>query len=520
LSASSGLSGNTITINGQNFSGSAGHLSVFFGATAASTVTYVSDSQITAAVPAGSGTVDVTVQSGVKETDPNNPNDNVNNPIFGYGTSATSSADKFTYTSQTVSAGNSSASFATSSVVSGNNDTLTIVVKDTTNAVISGLGNSAFAFSLSGGTSAGTFGTVTESSTKGTYTTAFTGTTIGTASTVTITVSGVALTGQPTITVNAAAGSPAAPTNLSIDSSAALASSSHLSLKWTDNSNNETSFLIERSTDGKNFTQVASVGVNVTTYKDVGLAAGTKYYYRVRASNANGNSAYTNVASAKTLTGNEQWVHALYEDFIGREGSLAEWDAWVNVLPSLGVSGVVSSISRSTEALKKQVDSIYTRFLNRQADSGGETYWIQYLQQGHSEEQLINTLMGSQEFFADQGSTNSGFVKALYQLLLNRTAATSEVNAWVNVLPAIGRSGAAASFTVSAEYRTGAVRTFYGDPSLSPMPFEPYFTNLLHRTIAPANSEIQGWVATSLDSLSVETTLAETVEYIQSAQKR
>ena len=55
------------------------------------------DSHITAIVPNGSRTVQVTVQSGIPETDPNNPSDNVNNPIFGYGTSATSAADQFTY---------------------------------------------------------------------------------------------------------------------------------------------------------------------------------------------------------------------------------------------------------------------------------------------------------------------------------------------------------------------------------------------------------------------------------------
>jgi autotransporter passenger strand-loop-strand repeat protein len=99
LSASSGAPGSTITITGQNFSGAAGHISVFFGNTAASNVTVVSDTQITAVVPNGSGTVDVTVQSGVNETDniSSNPNANVNGPIFGYGTSATSAADKFTF---------------------------------------------------------------------------------------------------------------------------------------------------------------------------------------------------------------------------------------------------------------------------------------------------------------------------------------------------------------------------------------------------------------------------------------
>jgi hypothetical protein len=103
LSASSGAPGSTITVNGQNFSGAAGHLSVFFGNTPASSVTIKSDTQLSVVVPNGSGTVDVTVQSGVNETDnfSSNPNANVNAPIFGYGISATTSADVYTFTQAT-----------------------------------------------------------------------------------------------------------------------------------------------------------------------------------------------------------------------------------------------------------------------------------------------------------------------------------------------------------------------------------------------------------------------------------
>jgi hypothetical protein len=202
LGTTTGPAGSTVTINGQNFSGSAGHLSVFFGTTASTSVTYVSDTQITAVVPTGSGTVHVTVQSGVNEADPNNPNNNVNAPIFGYGTSATSSADQFTYgTGQTLSGTNSTDSFASSTDVSGTTDLLTIVVKDTTGAAIGGLNSSAFTFTLSGGTSAGTFSTVTATSTAGTYKTNFTGTTAGTVSTLTVKVNGVSLSTTPTITV-------------------------------------------------------------------------------------------------------------------------------------------------------------------------------------------------------------------------------------------------------------------------------------------------------------------------------
>jgi hypothetical protein len=73
-------------------------------------------------------------------------------------------------------------------------------------------------------------------------------------------------------------------------------------LSWTDNSNNETEFKIERSTDaGVTFTEIATVGANVTTYADTGLTPLTTYSYRVRASNSAGNSAYSNTASVALM---------------------------------------------------------------------------------------------------------------------------------------------------------------------------------------------------------------------------
>jgi hypothetical protein len=64
-----------------------------------------------------------------------------------------------------------------------------------------------------------------------------------------------------------------------------------LSLSWTDNSNNESGFRIERSSAGTSFTQIATVAANVTTYLDAGLANSTAYSYRVCAYNSAGNSA-------------------------------------------------------------------------------------------------------------------------------------------------------------------------------------------------------------------------------------
>ena len=91
---------------------------------------------------------------------------------------------------------------------------------------------------------------------------------------------------------------PLAPTSLV----AIAVSSSQINLTWIDNSNNETGFIIERSLDGStNWTQIAAPAANATTYSDSnGLAGSTTYYYRVRATDAVGPSANSNVANATT----------------------------------------------------------------------------------------------------------------------------------------------------------------------------------------------------------------------------
>jgi Fibronectin type III domain len=78
-----------------------------------------------------------------------------------------------------------------------------------------------------------------------------------------------------------------------------VASSSQINLHWNDNSSNETQFLIERSPNGTSFTQVVTVGANVLSYSATGLQSNTRYYFRVRATNSAGNSAYSNTANAK-----------------------------------------------------------------------------------------------------------------------------------------------------------------------------------------------------------------------------
>jgi hypothetical protein len=92
---------------------------------------------------------------------------------------------------------------------------------------------------------------------------------------------------------------PAAPSALT----ATAASVSQINLSWADNSSNESSFVVARSTtSGGAYTDIATLGANVTSYSNTGLAAATTYYYVVRASNAGGTSVNSAQASATTLT--------------------------------------------------------------------------------------------------------------------------------------------------------------------------------------------------------------------------
>jgi poly(beta-D-mannuronate) lyase len=90
---------------------------------------------------------------------------------------------------------------------------------------------------------------------------------------------------------------PAAPTGLT----ASAVSASQINLTWTDNSNNESNFQVERSTNGgTTWTSLVTLGANTNTYSNTGLSAGTTYHYRVRATNAVGSSAFSNTANATT----------------------------------------------------------------------------------------------------------------------------------------------------------------------------------------------------------------------------
>jgi hypothetical protein len=89
-----------------------------------------------------------------------------------------------------------------------------------------------------------------------------------------------------------------APGNLTaVPSSAPTA----VTLSWTDNSDNESGFVVERSRrKNGTYETIATVPAGTTLFEDQQVAEGTRYYYRVRAITAKGHTAISNRAVANT----------------------------------------------------------------------------------------------------------------------------------------------------------------------------------------------------------------------------
>ncbi|NJM15435.1 MAG: hypothetical protein HC896_08720 [Bacteroidales bacterium] len=120
-------------------------------------------------------------------------------------------------------------------------------------------------------------------------------------------------------TINASTGSldaPSAPTSLSANATGWA----EVVLTWIDNSTLEDGFHIDRKISGGPFTEVATVGPNVTTYTDgSGLTASTAYEYRVRAYNASGEASSNTDGATTTTVGQSYGFGAI------------RWDVWYSI---------------------------------------------------------------------------------------------------------------------------------------------------------------------------------------------
>jgi FtsP/CotA-like multicopper oxidase with cupredoxin domain len=97
---------------------------------------------------------------------------------------------------------------------------------------------------------------------------------------------------------------PAAPSNLTAANWASQGNKRSVVLNWTDNATNETSFTIQRATNAAFITglNTNTVAADATTVTQAGLSKATTYYFRIRANNAVGSSAWVSATPFPIVT--------------------------------------------------------------------------------------------------------------------------------------------------------------------------------------------------------------------------
>lgn len=99
---------------------------------------------------------------------------------------------------------------------------------------------------------------------------------------------------------------PDAPSNLI----AIPQANNTISLNWTDNSDDELNFVLQRSSlTNRDFNTIATLAANTVSYTDTTPPEDKNNSYRVKATNANGDSFYTNVATVTPL------MHFRFQNF-------------------------------------------------------------------------------------------------------------------------------------------------------------------------------------------------------------
>jgi hypothetical protein len=309
----------------------------------------------------------------------------------------------------------STLSLALASVVSGSPDVLTIVVKDAAGNAVSGLSNSAFSFSLTGGTSTGTIGSVTESATKGTYKATLTGATAGTPSTLSTSVSGVRLAAAPTITVTTNTSSGQSPTIGAI-SPQTVADGGTGSFTITATSPNGSPLTFSLGTG-------ALPGVTINAQTGVVTLSPSEW-------SGTAPGVYTISVQVAETNNPAQVGNATFTVTVGPSSTNQGSGITARSVTALG-------LTQSAEYYSNIIVVAYNKFLGRAPEPSGLAYWLNLMQnQGLSDEHLESGFIGSVEYINNHGGAGAGWVKGMYLNLLGRTPAPSEVQYWLNQLAA------------------------------------------------------------------------------------
>lgn len=218
-------------------------------------------------------------------------------------------------------------------------------------------------------------------------------------------------------------------------------------LKWSDKTANEQAtggYELQRSTSAtfSSGNTTISLPANTTTYRNTGLSANIKYYYRVRAKNGAQNSAYSNVEAVITPS---QIMYVNFNTTVANQGA-----PWNNTEASALATFTKSNL-RNQSNTATTIDLTLTKFFNGEFNAGRRTgnnsgvvpdnvlqsdYWLDNGQVCQVRLSQLNTSRRYRIGFFGSSSAN-GWFKGNYTASYTIKDRTVYLNSWENTTKVI-----------------------------------------------------------------------------------
>ncbi len=269
-------------------------------------------------------------------------------------------------------------------------------------------------------------------------------------------------------------------------------------------------------------------GLTSTSFVDAGLAAGTNYYYEVRADNIAGAGATSAEAHALTVTTlNTNFVNHVFSDFLHHAPNASQLNYYGNALQTGAMTDnqFVTAIMTSTEFRTTESSLVYQAMMGAVPSTPSLNAMVQELTNGYTLVQVMAIQFASSNFAAYANSLpgatsdqNGNFVKALFTELVGRSPSSAELTYWTSQVAMSSRYNIATSFLTSTSttgFRFDFISALFAQTTLPASAFvhSSAVTDLLERPTAPSFSDVSSLVFSNMDLLTLEQAVAEGTEY-------
>ena len=167
-------------------------------------------------------------------------------------------------------------------------------------------------------------------------------------------------------------------------------------------------------------------------------------------------------AHADTVAENTNFIDKAYMDLLQRSPGQTDINFGLTALGSESRYDFALSLDTSTPYYQLLVNSYFQGLLGRSANLTDLSFFVPLLSSS-TDESVQALIASSPEFFSHNGSTNAGFVTALYNDFLKRSPTPAESTSWGLALSSMSltREQVAAMILGSSEYDTDLVESYY-----------------------------------------------------------